>query len=142
MKLLKTLAMATIISMALIACGSGSGGGDGGGDNGGGTSPLVGTWDLAESNDGNQIFTVPSGLFTFAFTESTFHYKTPFCDESGTYTTDGSTIILTTTQSQDLTSDKSGTCHVIDFIGQLQYTVTATAFTMFEGVMSSIWNKL
>ncbi len=140
MKLLKNLLMAVILSSLLIACGSGGGGG-GGGDNSD-TSPLVGTWDMTKIQGGDNPGTVQSGSVTFVFTESTFSFKHSFCDESGTYTTDGSTMRLTTAESKDLTSDNSGNCHKIGDIADLPYTVTATTFTFIEGDVTVIWNKL
>ncbi len=139
MKLFKTLLMATTLSILLIACGSSGGGGGGGGGN---TPSLVGNWDLNEVNDGNQKATVPSGTFTITFTESTYNAKNDNCEETGTYTANGSNMTLTVTQIQDLTGNNTGDCGQPGDIGEIQYNLTSTTFTIIDGVASLTWNRL
>lgn len=97
-------------------------------------SSLVGTWDLI-ANDG---VAVPSGTSTLVLTSTTFSATRPDCHETGTYTTDGSTITGTT-----LTADGSDCDVPIGTVDTTPYTVNSTTLTTNHGIGGySIWNRI
>lgn len=146
MKFLIAVSIFLFISLLAIGCGS-SGGGDGNDSNGGSSGTtcltncdeapndsLIGTWDLSQDEDGNDI---SSGAVTLIITNTTYDVTHADCHQTGTYTISGTsmTAIVGTAVGNDCGS-------VPGEIEVVQFTVNSTTLSTTSGYGTQIWKKV
>ncbi len=90
------------------------------------STAIEGTWDMTHDEDGDPV---PSGTVTLVFSGANYSVSDPECNESGTFTVNGNSAALSSTESTPKAGVPASNC-TAGGTDTVQYVLNGTTMTV------------